>query len=253
LAIKRQVIAELRDQHMGEKSGPGLAARDWQRRHRLLSHGLAFTAGIGGPHMPDHLEAAGDVIQNLGDILAHFAQSAAAHRAGATRFVHDLPARQRLGQLAALLLRRSLFWRRVLRHGRSHLGGSLCFGLRRLKLFEFELELLQFAARALGGGAEAHALQPRDLDLQLFNFERSDEEARLGRGEFGTGSFDSGGLSQHQLFERGDIVGQSGGERHARLSICFAGLAPSPSGLGKPRFLWSPPLKPFKQHRHLRR
>ena len=37
------------------------------------------------------------------------------------------------------------------------------------------------------------------------------------------GSFDIGGLSQHKLLERGDIVGQSGdGERHARLSICFA-------------------------------
>jgi hypothetical protein len=60
--------------------------------------------------------------------------------------MHDLPARQRVGQLAPRLLRRSLFRHRLLRYGRSRLGGSLRFGLRRLKLFEFELELLQFPA-----------------------------------------------------------------------------------------------------------
>ncbi len=71
LPVKRQMIAELSDQHMGEKSGPGLAARDGQSRHRLLRHRLAFAARTGRTDMADHFEAAGDVIQDFGDVLAY--------------------------------------------------------------------------------------------------------------------------------------------------------------------------------------
>jgi hypothetical protein len=48
--------------------------------------------------MADHFEAAGDIIQDLGYVLAHFAQGTAAYAAGAGRLVHDDGARQRLGQ-----------------------------------------------------------------------------------------------------------------------------------------------------------
>ena len=81
LPVKRQMIAKLRDQHVSQKARARLAARDRQGRHRRLRHGLAFAAGIGRPHMADHLEPAGNVVKDLGHILAHLAHSAAASRA----------------------------------------------------------------------------------------------------------------------------------------------------------------------------
>jgi hypothetical protein len=168
--------------------------------------------------MPDHLEMAGDVIQDLGDVLAHFAQRAAAHAADAARFVHDLSARQRLGQLAAPLLCRGLFPRRLFRQGRSHLGRSLRFGFRRFKFFEFELELLKLAAHALGRGAEAHAPQPRDLDFQLLDLKRFCDEARLSRGEFGA----AGDKKPFQLF---NVVWKLSRNRHGD---CLSASAFSP-------------------------
>lgn len=44
--------------------------------------------------MADHLEPAGQVIQNLGNVLAHLAQHAAAGRARAIPGIDHLAARQ---------------------------------------------------------------------------------------------------------------------------------------------------------------
>ena len=49
--------------------------------------------------MADDLEASGEVIQHLADILADLAHSAATGGAGAIRNMDDLPARQVFGEL----------------------------------------------------------------------------------------------------------------------------------------------------------
>ena len=216
LAVKRQVIAELRDQHMSQKAGAGLRARNGQGRHRLLRHGLAFAAGAGGADMADHFEAAGDVFEDFGDVFAHFAHETAASRAGGGRFVDNIAARQRFGQLAPLLLRRRLFLRGLGRFCCRRSGRGLRLGLRRLDLFELEFELLQFAPHALRRGAEGHALQARDLGFQLFGFKRLQQKASLG------------GIAlrcpqRHKPLEFFDIVGKTCRIRHeAKLSASQA-------------------------------
>ena len=213
LAVKRQVIAELRDQHMSQKAGSACARGMGKRWHRHLRHRLAFAAGAGGADMADHFEAAGNVFEDFGDVLAHFAHETAANRTGAGRFVNNIAARQRFGQLAPLLLRRCLFLRRLggLRCRRGS-GRRFRLGLRRLDLFELEFELLQFAPHALRGGAEGHALQARNLSFQLFGFKRLQQKASLG------------GIAlrcpqRHKPLEFFDIVGKTCRIRHeAKLS-----------------------------------
>ena len=122
--------------------------------------------------MADHFEAAGDVFEDFGDVLAHFAHETAASRAGGGRFVDNIAARQRFGQLAPLLLRRRLFLRRLGGFSRRRSGCRFRLGLCRLDLFELEFELLQFALHPLRRGAEGHALQARDLDFELLCFQR---------------------------------------------------------------------------------
>ena len=100
------MIAKLRDGDVRQQTRARLPARDRQRRHRRLHHGLAGAARVGGAHVTDHLEAAGDVLEDLGHILTHLAQPIAA--AGATggrrRLVRLRRAGQMLGQLATALL-----------------------------------------------------------------------------------------------------------------------------------------------------
>ena len=54
LALERQVIAELRDQHMSQQARSRLGARNGQGRHRHLRHGLALPARAGRADMADH-------------------------------------------------------------------------------------------------------------------------------------------------------------------------------------------------------
>jgi hypothetical protein len=112
LAVQRRVIAVLADEDVREQPGAWPAALDRQRRHRHLHHALADPAGKRRPDVPNDLEAAGDVIQHLADILADLAHRAAACGAGAIRGVDDLAARQVLGQRAPT--RRPLSRRRAL-------------------------------------------------------------------------------------------------------------------------------------------
>ena len=105
LAIERNVVAELGDDHVREKARVDHAAWNGQLRHRRLHHRLAFFARAGRAHVADHLEARRHVGQHLGDALAHGAQRvAAAGFADAGWCVDDIAARQLSRQLAALFL-----------------------------------------------------------------------------------------------------------------------------------------------------
>ena len=63
LAIQRQVIAVLRDQHMRERAGAGSATLDRPWRQRRLVERLASAAGQARAHDALHHEAAGDIRQ----------------------------------------------------------------------------------------------------------------------------------------------------------------------------------------------
>jgi hypothetical protein len=82
LAIERQVVGVLADQHMREQARAGATTLDGTQRQRRLDEALA--AGTGQPRADDpvHDEAAGDVFQLLGHVLADPAQPAASVGAG---------------------------------------------------------------------------------------------------------------------------------------------------------------------------
>ncbi len=85
LAIERQVIGIFADQHMGQQARPWAAALDRARRQRRLDEAFAAGAGQPGPDDPVHDEAAGDILQFLGDVLADPAQAPAAVGTGVRR------------------------------------------------------------------------------------------------------------------------------------------------------------------------
>ena len=82
LAIERQVIIVLRDGDMREQAGAGPPAGDRVIGCRRCHDRVAGPARQLLAHMPDHLKAAGHVIEGLGDLFADPAQGAAAMRAG---------------------------------------------------------------------------------------------------------------------------------------------------------------------------
>lgn len=104
--------------------------------------------------MADDAEAGGHVVELLGDILADAPHRAAAIGAETGRRVHDIFARQMIGQWLA-----------------ERLGGVTraddgrwCLGDRfDLGVFESQLELVGFAGQALGRAAEVHAAELGDL------------------------------------------------------------------------------------------
>jgi hypothetical protein len=105
LTVKWQVIAELGDRDVGEEARIHHTARDRQVGHGRLHHRLALAARAGRAHVADHLEAAGNVGEDLGDALTNFAQvGATAGFAHVGRHVHDVTARQLRWQRAPLLL-----------------------------------------------------------------------------------------------------------------------------------------------------
>jgi len=97
LAIERQVVVVLRYGDVREQAGAGAPAGDHMIGRRRCHHRVAGPARQLLAHMPDHLEAAGHVIEGLGHLFADPAQGAAAMRAGAGGRVPHLFARQMLG------------------------------------------------------------------------------------------------------------------------------------------------------------
>ena len=114
--------------------------------------------------MPDHLEAAGHVIEGLGHVFADAPQRAAAARARRTGAMHHLLARQVLGQWPAGGLLR-------LGHafddgGRLGRGGRQLLGLVGFQGLDRQLELFGLARQLLRGPAELGAAIARQLELQ---------------------------------------------------------------------------------------
>jgi hypothetical protein len=180
LAVERQVVAILADQHVREKPRTRPAALDRQRRHRRLRHRLAAPARKGRAHVADHLEAPGHVVEYLGHVLAHLAQRAAARRAGAGGLVPHLAPRQVLRQRLASGLRG--FCRR-----RRRVHGLRRRRLVRLgfELFQHQLELRDLAIELLRRSPETLFPEPRDLDLEPFDLERLRHEPGARRLQLG--------------------------------------------------------------------
>ena len=116
--------------------------------------------------MADHFEAGRDLLQDLGHVLAEFAKpGAAAARAHRPRIVHDLLARQMIGQRPSHRL--ATFAARLI-------GDALCrrrcarrFAL--FQIFEHQLELRDLSIEFFRRAPELHAPQLGKLSLVLFD------------------------------------------------------------------------------------
>ena len=184
------MIAVLRDQHVRQKAGPGPAALDRPRRQGRLVEAFAAAAGQARPHDALHHEAAGDVLQFLGHILAQSLEMPAAVRAAFAWREDRLLARQMIRQGAApglLLRRRRWFGQRL-----GRLGDLL--------VLQGELELVESFRR----GAEAPPAQTRKLMLELLDQQIAVAQLGVPRRQFGPGG-------QHHRLQCSDVVRQGMG------------------------------------------
>ena len=166
LPVQRLVVAELAVHDAGQQVRPGAAARDRMERGRRLRDRLTGTAREFFTDCLDHLVGARDRFQRLGDGLAELCQLATAARATGRRWQHDPLARQ---------VRRQRRAHRLGTRERTHIrrvrlcrgGGCILFGGLGLEFLELHLQLVEQFAAALGGGAEAIALQLGDQQLEV--------------------------------------------------------------------------------------
>ena len=217
------MIAVFRHQQMRQHGGGGATTRSGHRRGRCLGNRIAGGAGKFGPDVPDYLEVAGHVIQHFGDILAELGHSLAAVGAftGAVigRVVHDLLARQMIGQRLALRL--AALADRSLGFG----GVGLKFGFRRdfglsgFKFLKTQFELFDLTADAFRRAAKLHAAQFGDLQFELLDLQRLVLHRELRH-------FQLALAGQGEGVQFGGISGQFGrGERH--VSIYQAQIQPA--------------------------
>jgi len=167
LPVQRQVIVVLRDDNMGQQPGAGPAAGNRTIGCRRRHNDVASPARQLLADMPDYLEAAGHVIERLGDVLADPAQRAAAARAGARGGMRHVLARKMIRQRAP---------GRLLRLGstldggsNNRRGGSEPLGLILFERLDRQLELLGLTRQPLRGTAKLGAAIARQLELQLGN------------------------------------------------------------------------------------
>ncbi len=113
LAIQRQVIEILGDQHMGEQAGGRDALVDHMRRHRCLHQGFALGTGPLAADVTFDRKGARRVVQFLGDIFANALHLAATGAGGRFRLVVNLGARQFRRQGLALGLPLGLRFRKA--------------------------------------------------------------------------------------------------------------------------------------------
>ena len=158
LAVQRRVIAILADENVREQPGAWPATLDRQRGHRSLHHALADPARKRGPDVPDDLEAAGDVVQHLADVLTDLAHRAAAGRAGAIWGMDDLSARQMFGQRAPA--------GRLPAHGRGKI-----LDLRPDLVLSFSDLQADIVAALIRQGAAVHAFNQRAI-AEIFDMIR---------------------------------------------------------------------------------
>jgi len=117
------MIGELGDQHMGQQSWSGKATLDGPRWRGRFHHAVATAASKLRPHVANHLEALGNVLQLLRHVVAELAQLAATIRAAVTmRKMRDNFAREMLGQRLASRSRLRFLGRCYPLDSRFHLG-----------------------------------------------------------------------------------------------------------------------------------
>ena len=161
LAIERQVIGILADQHVGQQSRARSAAFDWPGWQGRL--GKPVAAGTGQPwaHDPVHDKAAGNVFQFLGHILTNPAQGTAAVGAAiAARGELDFHARDVIRDRAPLRLAL------LVDVGQPQLCGHRGGG--DLARFQRQLQLIG----RLRGGAEPMRTMAGKLVAQLLDQDR---------------------------------------------------------------------------------
>ena len=166
LTVERQPVEVFADHDIGDQARTWPALFDRQIGGGRLHDALAAAAAELGPNMADHLEPGRDLLQDLSDVLAELAEpGAAAARADRTRIMHDLLARQMIGQwpayrltpLAARLIGGTLY-----RRCRPH---RFTF----LEILEQQFELLDPGIELLRGASELHAPQLGKLGLILLD------------------------------------------------------------------------------------
>ena len=161
LAVERQVVGVLADQHMGEQPRTGAAALDRAGRQRRLDEALAAGAGQPGPDDAVHDEASGHIFQLFGHVFTDAAQLAAASGAGVSRRAefHLHPWDMVRDRTA---LRLTLF----LDVGQAQPRGH--HGRRNLARLQRQLQLLG----CLGGSPEPVRAVPGQLMTQLLDQDR---------------------------------------------------------------------------------
>jgi hypothetical protein len=164
LPVERKMIAELRHNYVCQQARSGETALNGTRGRRRLNHAITTRTGELRPHMPNHSEVLGDVLQLFGDIFPELAQLGAAVRAAvADGRVGSHFAREVLGE--RLAIRPAL--RRLLRC--NALDSRFRRGLGGLHVFEFKLKLLELDDDLLALAAEDHAAQLLHHQLQVLD------------------------------------------------------------------------------------
>ena len=151
---------------------------------------LASAAGQARAHDALHHEAAGNVLQLLGHILAETLEAAAAVRAA--------PARREMRLLARQMIRKRAALRLPLGAGRR-----LRDRLRRLRdllVLDAELKLVE----GFGRGAEAMPAQAGKLMLEFL-------DQQIAVAQLGVPRRQLGPRGQHHRLQHGDVVGQGPG------------------------------------------
>lgn len=167
LAIERDVHAELVEQNRRQQLWADEAARRGMERRRRLADLLAIAAGELFAHCLDDLEAARDLLQRLGHILADLRQPRSA-AAGAARRSLDNDA------LVFDVVRPGLAYRPLAREGAHALGlrrrglsRKLILARRGGEFFEFQFQLFDQTSRALGALPVQFAFELLDPQLEM--------------------------------------------------------------------------------------
>ena len=233
LPVQRLVLAVLlehdRRQQVGARPAPGCR----MERRRRLGDLLARPAGELLAHRPDHLPAARDNLQRLGNVLADLRQLLrAAAPAGCRRGHHHPLARQVRGErLASRPTAGEPLDLRGVRRGQ--LGRQLVLRRARLKLVELEFELVEKPRLALRALAVEFApelldrqLQEGNLRLGVGHHRRRVRRPRLGLRRLGLGRCEG-------FRESFDVA--PAGHRRQRITAADSALQQSARARAEPR------------------
>src|SRR5882672_447743 len=182
LAIKWQMVAEFRYQHMSQQIGARQTALDRPCRSRRFYNPLATRACELRPHVANHLVGSRNAFQLLRYIFAELAQRAAAIRAAVVRWkMSDDFAwkvfRKRLACRTSAGLCRSQS-RARLRSFLRILDSFIC-RLCSLQFFESKLKLLELSCELLALLAEDHPPVLLNDKLQMFDLMRVGPEVLM--------------------------------------------------------------------------